>query len=42
MLDVSFWSAFVGGLVVFFSPCIPAHRPILLSYMAGTGISSVR
>ena len=39
MLDVSFWSAFVGGLVVFFSPCILPIVPFYLSYMAGTGIS---
>ena len=39
MLDVSFWSAFVGGLVVFFSPCILPIVPFYLSYMAGTGIN---
>ena len=37
MLDVSFWGAFVGGLVVFFSPCILPIVPFYLSYMAGTG-----
>ena len=39
MLAVSFWSAFVGGLVVFFSPCILPIVPFYLSYMAGTGIN---
>jgi len=39
MLDVSFWGAFVGGLVVFFSPCILPIVPFYLSYMAGTGIN---
>ena len=39
MLDVSFWSAFVGGLVVFFSPCLLPIVPFYLSYMAGTGIN---
>lgn len=39
MLDVSLWSAFVGGLVVFFSPCILPIVPFYLSYMAGTGIN---
>jgi cytochrome c-type biogenesis protein len=39
MFDVSFWSAFVGGLIVFFSPCILPIVPFYLSYMAGTGMA---
>lgn len=39
MLDVSIWSAFIGGLIVFFSPCILPIVPFYLSYMAGTGMS---
>ncbi len=39
MLDVSVWSAFIGGLIVFFSPCILPIVPFYLSYMAGTGMS---
>ena len=39
MFDVSFWSAFLGGLVVFFSPCILPIVPFYLSYMAGTGMA---
>ena len=35
MLDVSLLSALLGGLVVFFSPCILPIVPFYLSYMAG-------
>lgn len=39
MPDLSIWSAFTGGLLVFFSPCILPIVPFYLSYMAGTGLS---
>lgn len=39
MFDVSLWSAFIGGLIVFFSPCILPIVPFYLSYMAGTGMA---
>jgi cytochrome c-type biogenesis protein len=39
MFDVSLWSAFLGGLIVFFSPCILPIVPFYLSYMAGTGMA---
>ncbi len=41
MLDVSLWGAFVGGLIVFFSPCILPIVPFYLSYMAGTGMAAL-
>jgi cytochrome c-type biogenesis protein len=41
MFDVSIWGAFVGGLVVFFSPCILPIVPFYLSYMAGTGMATL-
>ena len=40
MLDVSLWGAFIGGLVVFFSPCILPIVPFYLSYMAGSGLAA--
>ena len=39
MFDVSLWSAFLGGIIVFFSPCILPIVPFYLSYMAGTGMA---
>jgi cytochrome c-type biogenesis protein len=39
MFDVSLWSAFLGGLIVFFSPCLLPIVPFYLSYMAGTGMA---
>ena len=39
MFDVSLWSAFIGGLIVFFSPCILPIVPFYLSSMAGTGMA---
>ncbi len=41
MLDVTFLSALLGGLVVFFSPCILPIVPFYLSYMAGTSMSEI-
>jgi len=41
MLDVSVLSAFLGGLLVFFSPCVLPIVPFYLSYMAGASISAV-
>ena len=41
MLDVSFFSAFVGGLIVFFSPCVLPIVPFYLSYMAGASMSQI-
>lgn len=41
MLDVSFIAAFLGGLVVFFSPCILPIVPFYLSYMAGVGMGEI-
>jgi len=35
VLDVSIWGAFIGGLIVFFSPCILPIVPFYISYMAG-------
>ena len=42
MLDVSLWGAFIGGLVVFFSPCILPIVPFYLSYMAGSGLAAIK
>ena len=42
MLDVSLWGAFIGGLVVFFSPCILPIVPFYLSYMAGSGLAVLK
>ena len=42
MLDVSLWGAFIGGLVVFFSPCILPIVPFYLRYMAGTGHAAIK
>ncbi|SEL24062.1 cytochrome c-type biogenesis protein [Roseovarius nanhaiticus] len=41
MFDVSFLGAFVGGLIVFFSPCILPIVPFYLSYMAGASMSEI-
>ena len=42
MLDVSLWGAFIGGLVVFFSPCVLPIVPFYLSYMAGSGLAALK
>jgi cytochrome c-type biogenesis protein len=41
MLDVTFISAFVGGLIVFFSPCVLPIVPFYLSYMAGASMQEI-
>lgn len=41
MFDVSLLSAFVGGLIVFFSPCVLPIVPFYLSYMAGASMSEI-
>lgn len=41
MLDVTVISAFFGGLIVFFSPCILPIVPFYLSYMAGTSMGDI-
>lgn len=41
MLDVNFISALLGGLLVFFSPCILPIVPFYLSYMAGTSMGEI-
>ena len=41
MLDVSIISAFVGGLIVFFSPCVLPIVPFYLSYMAGASMAEI-
>jgi cytochrome c-type biogenesis protein len=42
MLDVSIWGAFIGGLVVFFSPCVLPIVPFYISYMAGAGLAGLK
>lgn len=42
MLDVSIWSALIGGLLVFFSPCVLPIVPFYLSYMAGVGMGEIQ
>ncbi|WP_299737886.1 cytochrome c biogenesis protein CcdA [uncultured Roseobacter sp.] len=41
MLDVTLFGAFVGGLIVFFSPCVLPIVPFYLSYMAGASMSEI-
>ena len=41
MLDVTFLSAFFGGIVVFFSPCVLPIVPFYLSYMAGVSMNQI-
>ena len=41
MFDVSLVSAFLGGLIVFFSPCILPIVPFYLSYMAGASMQEI-
>ncbi|WP_272005859.1 cytochrome c biogenesis CcdA family protein [Roseovarius sp. ZX-A-9] len=41
MLDVSFFGAILGGLIVFFSPCVLPIVPFYLSYMAGASMSEI-
>lgn len=39
--DVSLFGAFIGGLVVFFSPCVLPIVPFYLSYMAGANMGAI-
>lgn len=41
MFDVTLVGAFVGGLIVFFSPCVLPIVPFYLSYMAGASMSQI-
>ena len=41
MLDVSLIGAFLGGLIVFFSPCVLPIVPFYLSYMAGASMQEI-
>lgn len=41
MFDVTLVGAFVGGLIVFFSPCVLPIVPFYLSYMAGASMSEI-
>lgn len=41
MFDVTIVSALVGGLIVFFSPCVLPIVPFYLSYMAGVSMSEI-
>ncbi|KIN61049.1 Cytochrome c biogenesis protein [Sulfitobacter noctilucae] len=41
MFDVTLFGAFVGGLIVFFSPCVLPIVPFYLSYMAGASMSEI-
>ena len=41
MLTVTFFSAFLGGIVVFFSPCVLPIVPFYLSYMAGVSMNQI-
>lgn len=41
MFDVSLLGAFLGGLIVFFSPCVLPIVPFYLSYMAGASMSEI-
>lgn len=41
MLSVTFFSAFLGGIVVFFSPCVLPIVPFYLSYMAGVSMNQI-
>lgn len=41
MFDVTIVSALLGGLIVFFSPCVLPIVPFYLSYMAGASMSEI-
>ena len=42
MLDISYWGAFVAGILSFLSPCILPMVPFYLCYMAGISMSELR
>lgn len=41
MFDITILSAFFGGLIVFFSPCVLPIVPFYLSYMAGASMAEI-
>lgn len=41
MFDVTFFGAFVAGLLSFLSPCILPIVPFYLSYLAGVGMNQI-
>ena len=41
-MEVTAWGALVGGLIVFFSPCVLPIVPFYLSYMAGVSMAEIR
>ena len=41
MLDVTFFGAFLAGLLSFLSPCVLPMVPFYLSYLAGVGMHEV-
>ncbi len=41
MFDVTFFGAFVAGLLSFLSPCILPMVPFYLSYLAGVGMNQI-
>lgn len=41
LMEITIWSAFLGGLIVFFSPCVLPIVPFYLSYMAGIGVNEI-
>ena len=41
MFDVSILGAILGGLLVFFSPCVLPIVPFYLSYMAGASMAEI-
>ena len=41
MFDVTLIGAFLGGIVIFFSPCVLPIVPFYLSYMAGMGVGAM-
>ena len=41
MFDVTFFGAFLAGLLSFLSPCILPIVPFYLSYLAGVGMNQI-
>lgn len=41
MFDITYFGAFIGGLISFLSPCILPIVPFYLSYLAGVGINQL-
>lgn len=42
MFDITVMGALIGGLLVFFSPCVLPIVPFYLSYMAGVGMAEIK